>query len=65
MLESIRKMKEVELIYRDEFGNELYKRFIQRLNGYQVFGKNSQGKLLIESDVFKLAKKGGIKLTKD
>jgi hypothetical protein len=45
------------VIYKDEAGNTLNKRFIKTRNRWQLYGKNREGKVLCPSGFNELTKK--------
>ena len=49
-----------KLMYQDEAGNKLYKRFIKARNTWQWSAKNREGKLVKYSEYKKLRKKSGL-----
>jgi hypothetical protein len=52
-----------KVVYKDEAGNKLYKKYIPSRDTYQFYAKNRSGKLVNTRGFNVLAKKAGMKFS--
>ena len=60
------KLKKVQskpkMIYKDEFGNKIYRKYIKSRDIYQNYAKNNEGKIVDLKGFKEIAKKAGLKV---
>lgn len=51
-----------QIIYKDEVGNTIHKKYIKTRNRWQIYGKNKEGKLLCPEGFNELTKKAKLNI---